>query len=869
MGKRRFGNGREPLFRGKRCALHAPIRAASVIIIDTDSTNRTVGFDRLVRVMVLRGFGSFSRSDGLSLLAWLVASMCLGIGCLVHAQETAPVKTVAQMEQDLAGAKGKERLSLLLELARRPEEAQAAIKRAEEALALAQELGAHREEGLAHTVLGGLHDAAHHAEDARAHYVQAAKLFEDLDDPVHECEALDKLAHLDLRLGQFDQALSTALKAAALEPRLESKADVIQVLNTAAIACRRKGALQDALAHLQNALALCRSGEDAQSEIKTLMHMGIIHTDLGDHEAATQVLREALALSQSADGFRRGEILQNLSVVCMKQGELDSGIRFQKEAIDVYRAQERKQSLTKGLAHLSQLYAMKEDFETAERLLREAADLARELDLRDEYLGIMTGLGAMQMERENYPEALATLKDVLKEREQSGAILDLAGPLSTLGYLYLKMGRFDQAIETYQRQIELARQTQCPYYEAEAMMAKSEARFQSGDCAGAWGDLKRYLELRDELTSRESQKTLNEMRTRYETEKKERENELLKKDVALKQATIANQRMWIMLVIALSLLGLVAAIILGRLFLTSYRYWKKSHFFGQYRIVEKIGEGGAGSVYRARDMVSGTDVALKVLHQSLVDEVARKRLIQERLASERLGIPQVVEVLGKGEHDDRFYLAMEYVDGRTLTHWIEHGPLSVKVAAGIFECLLDTLNQIHRAGVVHRDIKPDNIMIAGKEPLDERKIGDAWSEEISSRLKILDFGLARVLGERMLTRTAMMGGTLPYMAPEFLTGKKTRGEHVDFYSLGVVTYQMLTGHLPFTAEETANLIAQILLETPATPRSINRDVPEAFSDFVMKLIARIPSDRYGDGQAIASVWQRSVKPLIVDLKSKI
>jgi len=203
---------------------------------------------------------------------------------------------------------------------------------------------------------------------------------------------------------------------------------------------------------------------------------------------------------------------------------------------------------------------------------------------------------------------------------------------------------------------------------------------------------------------------------------------------------------------------------------------------------------------------------------------------------------------------------MEYVDGRTLSYWTDKGPLSVKKASGIFESLLEILNQIHQAGVVHRDIKPDNIMISGTEPLDEHKTGDAWREEIESRLKILDFGLARVLGERTLTRTAMLGGTLPYMAPEFLTGRKIRGEHVDFYSLGIVTYQMLTGRLPFVAEETANLIAQILLEKPKPPNARNPDVPDALSSFVLKLIERTPSERLSDFETISVSWEKEVRP---------
>lgn len=256
---------------------------------------------------------------------------------------------------------------------------------------------------------------------------------------------------------------------------------------------------------------------------------------------------------------------------------------------------------------------------------------------------------------------------------------------------------------------------------------------------------------------------------------------------------------------------------------------------GHYRVLDQLGAGGMGVVYRAYDEQLDRNVALKVLPPGLLaDEDARKRFRKEALALAKLNHPNVETIYEFGSQDGIDFLAMELIPGVPLNEKLKNGPLSERDLMRFGVQLADGLAAAHEQGIIHSDLKPGNIFITA-----------------DNRLKILDFGLARLLkagedNDITQTITAQSGaiaGTLPYMSPEQLRAEPTDGRS-DIYAAGTVLYEMATGTRPFTQNQTAQLIGAILHTEPPRPETINPNIQPGIEAVITKALDKSPSERY-------------------------
>jgi len=246
-----------------------------------------------------------------------------------------------------------------------------------------------------------------------------------------------------------------------------------------------------------------------------------------------------------------------------------------------------------------------------------------------------------------------------------------------------------------------------------------------------------------------------------------------------------------------------------------------------YRIIEKLGEGGMGVVYKAEDTKLKRTVALKFLPGELTrDPDAKERFIREAQAAAALNHPCICTIYEVGEHDGQSFIAMELVEGESLKERIECGPLPIDDAVSSAVEVGEGLGEAHEKGIVHRDIKPGNIMLTSR-----------------GQAKILDFGLARLGADMKLTKTDTTLGTVAYMSPEQTSGKDV-DRRTDIWSLGVVLYEMVAGQRPFAGDYEAAVAHSILNDAPEPLTARRSNVPLELDRIVGKALAKNPSERY-------------------------
>jgi serine/threonine protein kinase len=278
----------------------------------------------------------------------------------------------------------------------------------------------------------------------------------------------------------------------------------------------------------------------------------------------------------------------------------------------------------------------------------------------------------------------------------------------------------------------------------------------------------------------------------------------------------------------------------------------------RYSVFERVGAGGMAEVYRAHDELLGRDVAIKVLSERFArDSSFVERFRREAQSAANLNHPQIVSLYDYGSDGDAYFIVMEFIDGTSLADIIHReAPLLPERAAEIALDVAKALDRAHSAGIVHRDIKPGNILITK-----------------DGHTKVTDFGIARAAhgdNEQTMTQTGMVIGTAAYLSPEQAQGQPVDGRS-DLYSLGVVLYEMLVGHAPFAGDTPLAIAYKHVRETAAPPSSLNPDVPGALDAIVMKALAKNRDNRYQsavefeqDLQRFLSGQQVHATPLLND-----
>src|SRR5437867_1195504 len=262
-------------------------------------------------------------------------------------------------------------------------------------------------------------------------------------------------------------------------------------------------------------------------------------------------------------------------------------------------------------------------------------------------------------------------------------------------------------------------------------------------------------------------------------------------------------------------------------------------FDGRYRIMRKLGTGGMANVYLAEDQELGRRVAIKILNDRHAnDDQFVERFRREAKNAAGLSHPNIVSIYDRGEAEGTYYIAMEYLDGRSLKELIvARGPAPIHLAVDYTRQILAAIRFAHRHGIVHRDIKPHNVLVDGE-----------------GRLKVTDFGIARA-GVSQMTEAGSIIGTAQYLSPEQAKGAPV-DQTSDLYSVGVVLYELLTGVVPFSGDTPVEIAMKHLSTVPDAPSTKRADIPRDLDMVVMRALAKDPSERYQSAEEMDADLRR-------------
>jgi tRNA A-37 threonylcarbamoyl transferase component Bud32 len=437
----------------------------------------------------------------------------------------------------------------------------------------------------------------------------------------------------------------------------------------------------------------------------------------------------------------------------------------------------------------------------------------------------MSNLGDVYGNLNQHSKALEYLFQAQNIQVKHGYKSGLISTKYYIGNVYLKMKDYANARSYYHQTIKIAEDMKDKKTLEKVYKNYADLYEDTGDYKMALEYYRMYFQTRESIFNEKIMKQITELEIRFDAEKREKELEILKKDNKIQKLT-RNASIFV-----LSLLAIILALVFKK-YLYLLAFWKTHKYIWQYRIIDRIGSGGMGTVYRAHAVSDKSHlVAVKVLREELVeDESSRRRFKHEGTIIDKLEHPHIVKIYERGEHKGKLYIVMEYLQGKTLAQKIkEENKIDFKEWFDIMMQVTDALTFIHSRNVVHRDIKPANIMLIQKDGS-------------FNCVKLLDFGVALMKFQTRLTQSGFLVGTINYTAPEQISDNRYSTAS-DVYSLGIIFYEMLTGEPPFRAETVTAVVEKILDKSPEEPIQLCPHIPAELNRLIMQMLSKVPEQR--------------------------
>lgn len=688
----------------------------------------------------------------------------------------------------------------------------------------------------------------------------------DLEQKLQTVQEKDKIAVLnDLALVyrniEQKKSMEYAGRALTLSQKFKDRVGEATALGNMAESYRLTGDMKKALEYAEKSLKVSEKSGNKRAIAESSNIIGIVYAVLNKHDNALEYYGKSLQIREET-GDKKGtaDCLSNMGILYMRTGDYEKALRFHLQALKKREELGNKGAIAHSLFTIGKVYLRLEKYGKDLEYFHKALKAAKEIGDKRLSAASLNSIGNIYGERDDFDKALEYFLESLRIKEEIGNKRDIATTLNNIGNIYKKMSRYDGALEYFEKTLETREEighqygiastainmggiyTELKRYDnafvyldrglniAKEIKAKDKVIYGYESFSALYeakGDYKKALEyyrlaaqVKDTVFNEKISRQIAQMQTQYDTLKKE-------KTIEVQELSIRIEKFTRNVFVAGFLLVLVILILLFRKYLFLFSFWKKQKYIGQFRLVEEIGSGGMGIVYKAHSIRDKTDTAaVKILRQELFkDETGRKRFMQEGAIIDKLDHPNIIKIFQRGEYKDRLFIAMELLQGETLDTRIEkQGKIDLQEGVHIMAQVSGALQLIHGKDIIHRDLKPSNIMLTEKD-------GDA------NFVKLLDFGLAKKKFQTRITGTGILIGTINYMSPEQLADSEFTPAS-DIYSLGVTFYEMLTGRPLFPGETTNEIIRDILESSPIEPVRFRPGMPAELNDLIMKMLEK-------------------------------
>lgn len=671
------------------------------------------------------------------------------------------------------------------------------------------------------------------ANKVLAYANQALILCRETNNLKAEAEALGYLCTGHLSAANYGKALVYGEKCIKISKKTGDKKLTIEILGFISIALYHLGNFEEALENRLEALKISEETGDSNLIALAKANIGTFYSSLFRYPEALKYYTEALEMFKKlGNTLRTAQMYSNMATVYADLKDNQKALKYYFAALEINEEIGDKEGIVFCLYDIGLVYQDSKDYMQALSYYLKAVKLNEETGSKRKMTSLYRNIGSIYFFLEKYDKAVEYRTKALKFSEELGSQSEVADSLWKLGDLYTRLKKYDKAQKCLEQGLQIA-------LEINAKDLQSAIYAYTSDLYAAIKDYKKAFQFQvnyhrtDTAMLREKTgKQINQLQIRFDTEKKEREIELLEKDKKVRALTLSNTKM-----IRTGFIGgfILVSIILALLFkryLYLFAFWKKQEYFGRFRLLEKIGSGAMGTVYKAHQIADKSEIAaVKILKEEFFnDEYNKKRFKQEAVIIDKLEHPHIVKIIERGDYNRQLFTAMEFLPGQTLEDKInKEKQLTIKESLHIMVQISGAVLFIHNNNIVHRDLKPDNVMLVQKD-------GDP------DFVKLLDFGLARMEFQTRLTQSGNFIGTIAYMAPEQVLHAHTSPAN-DIFSMGVIFYRMLGGQSPFQGETAIEIMGQIINKEPFDVTVFNMEIPAELNLLVMAMIDKDPGKR--------------------------
>jgi tetratricopeptide (TPR) repeat protein/tRNA A-37 threonylcarbamoyl transferase component Bud32 len=655
---------------------------------------------------------------------------------------------------------------------------------------------------------------------------QALKLARELRYAGGEANAYNNIAIGSTILGDHEKGRECFEKALDIFEKIGDRNGISRVLNNLGSFYRRLSNYEKALELYLRTLEIEEKSGTGLGVALAFFNIGNVHGCLSNYDKSLEYYLKALNLYEELGDINRiADSLYSIGLLYNDLGKTDSALEYLQKAIKIYDEQGNTQGYSDSLMVIGIAYKDLNNYKSALEYFQKALEMAEKLRDKRGITYALGNIGSVYGGLKDYRKALEYFHKCLKIEKEIGDKRKMALTLISLGNCCAKVGEFDKSLDYLEKAIQTGKEIKVKGLLKSGYEELSQLYAGQGEYKKALEYHRLFHQADKEILDEKSNEQINKLHEKYESVKKAREIEVLKNNNEIQQLKLSKERIARnALIMGLILVSMIFALLFKK-YLYLFAFWKKQKYVGQFRLMEKLGSGAVGTIYKAHSLMDKSEIAaVKVLRDELfTDDSSKKRFKREASIIDKLRHPNIIRIFEVGAFKEKLFIVMEFLEGRTLESKIrEEGRLKLQESLHIMAQISDAIAYIHGKNIIHRDLKPDNIMLIETH-------GDP------NFVKLLDFGLARMELESRLTQTGDFLGTLQYVSPEQVLDAHSVPAN-DIFSMGVTFYYMLSGKSPFAGETAIEIMRQIITKEPPGLSEARPDIPAELNDLVIRMM---------------------------------